>query len=188
MTFDTANGSVPATEVIGLDIDELDERVHPYILPSTPALLSVGRRCMKMGYTFVWKPREEPYFITPSGKVVVLEVINDIAYLEPGNRKHLPRKLHQEDLRIDRPRRAAVPVVPDPEASDTAPAEGSAGGDQADEEGEVAAPEEEAELEEWELDEDAPLARRAPRTLPPEHFLTHKPARPDLCEACRRGK
>ena len=109
MRFDTANGSVSADETVGLDIDELGERVFPYILPSTPALLSVGRRCMKMGYDFIWKRGQEPYFITPSGKVVVLEVIGDIPYIAPGEEKHIPREIQEEDLIIQS--RPACPVV-----------------------------------------------------------------------------
>ena len=91
MKFDTANGPVNANEVVSLSVDALGEEIHPYILPSTPALLSIGRRCMREGYDFIWKRGEEPYFITPNGHVVVLEVIGDIPYIVPGSAKHDPR-------------------------------------------------------------------------------------------------
>lgn len=35
-----------------------------YIMQSIQAVLSIGRRCMQEGYTFLWKPEQDPYLIT----------------------------------------------------------------------------------------------------------------------------
>ena len=51
-------------------------------MASTPALLSVGMRCMHHGYTFLWLPGKLPVFVSPGGKVVVLRVEGDIPYLD----------------------------------------------------------------------------------------------------------
>ena len=48
--FNTANGDKYATTDILLRVEELDEDVEPYVLDSTPAVLSVGRRCVDFGY------------------------------------------------------------------------------------------------------------------------------------------
>ncbi len=48
-TLYTANDRTPATDVIDLFVKELGETVEPYVLASTPAVLSVGLRCMEMG-------------------------------------------------------------------------------------------------------------------------------------------
>ena len=85
LNFFTANGEVPANEAIDLFVRELGEEIEPYVLEETPAVLSVGMRCMKMGYTFIWPPGECPYFITPSGKVIQLEVRDDIPYIKTGS-------------------------------------------------------------------------------------------------------
>ena len=60
LTFYTANGQVPATDAADLFVKELDATVEPYVLEQTPAVLSVGMRCMRMGYTFIWPAGESP--------------------------------------------------------------------------------------------------------------------------------
>ena len=53
LTFNTANGKTKTTEQAPLYCAELDEELLPYILGSTPAVLSVGKRCMHMRYSFI---------------------------------------------------------------------------------------------------------------------------------------
>ena len=48
---------------------------------STPAALSIGRRCMDDGYTFIWKPFENPRLLDPRGYDVPLIVENYCPYL-----------------------------------------------------------------------------------------------------------
>ena len=53
----------------------------PYILASTPAVLSSGLRCGEFGYNFVWLGQDQPALITPGGDcLVLLEVDYDIPY------------------------------------------------------------------------------------------------------------
>ena len=55
-------------------------------MEKTPALLSLGRRCTKDGFGFVWPLGQNiPYFVTPGGKIIRLEVTGDIPYLKPGH-------------------------------------------------------------------------------------------------------
>ena len=90
LTFHTANGDSFADKQCDMWFEELEEGVSPYVLRSTPAVLSIGFRCMEMGYTFVWPKGETPYFITPKGLIVECEVHNHIPYLRPGS--FVPRR------------------------------------------------------------------------------------------------
>ena len=47
---------------------------------------------MKQGFSFVWMAGKHPYFIAPSGKIVELEVIDDIPYLRAGSKSCAPKR------------------------------------------------------------------------------------------------
>ena len=66
---------------ISFDIEALAECALVRILDSTPAVLSMGMRCMRMGYNFHWPAGLDPVFIRPDNKHVRLKVIGDIPYL-----------------------------------------------------------------------------------------------------------
>ena len=55
--------------------------------------MSIGMRVMHYGYDFVWLGSKKlpPYYITPSGRIVVMEVIEDIPYLRSGSAECQPR-------------------------------------------------------------------------------------------------
>ncbi len=76
--FQTANGTAEAAEVADVQVSELDEIVSPYILEETPSVLSVGARCMHLGYSFIWLAGECPYFIRPDGYWVHLRVLGNV--------------------------------------------------------------------------------------------------------------
>ena len=81
IVFQTANGSTCTSDVAKIVVDELDETVEPHVLDETPTVLSVGRRCMKMGYAFYWMPGKLPFMVTPKQGFVHLQVKDDIPYL-----------------------------------------------------------------------------------------------------------
>ena len=62
-------------------MNELKETVQPFVLDETPTVLSVGRRCMKMGYSFHWICGKLPFMIMPEKEIVHLHVKDDIPYL-----------------------------------------------------------------------------------------------------------
>eukprot|EP00972_Heterocapsa_arctica_P081941 12076717-Heterocapsa_arctica.AAC.1 len=76
-----------------MEIVELSEKINPYVLKETPAVLSVGARTMNKGYTFVWPAFCNPYFITPDGFRVELEVIADVPFLRRGSDLSKPTPL-----------------------------------------------------------------------------------------------
>ena len=72
VSLQTANGVTTPQHEAPLRIAELHEDVVPLILNSTPAVLSIGRRCMEQGYRFVWEPHSPPYLETPAGRTIEL--------------------------------------------------------------------------------------------------------------------
>ena len=73
ITLSTANGLSSGNKSIYQQIGELGETAEPYILDSTPDVLSIGRRCVEDGCEFHWGPFSlEPTLTTRAGKVVVL--------------------------------------------------------------------------------------------------------------------
>ena len=85
----TANGESSSSKQGKVEVPELSEIVKPYLVESSPAVLSVGTRCIDKGYDFIWKGSkgENPYFITPGGKRVELEVRDYVPYLCSGKGK-----------------------------------------------------------------------------------------------------
>eukprot|EP00969_Alexandrium_andersonii_P013989 609935-Alexandrium_andersonii.AAC.1 len=81
--FATANGNAEADEILEVFIEEFGQTIKPYILESTPDVISVGVRCMKHGFSFVWPCGKTPYFILPNGQIAGLGVAGGIPYLRP---------------------------------------------------------------------------------------------------------
>ena len=77
----TANGSQSADQQASVHIDCIDKEVHPYVLPDTPAVISVGMRCIQDGWDFVWRSFSHPYFKKKDGTKIKLEVKDFVPYL-----------------------------------------------------------------------------------------------------------
>jgi len=112
--FTTANGSPPLADAcIDLKCWELDdEDLAPYVLAGTPAVMSIGKRVMHLGYDFIWigSRKLPPYYVTPSGRIVVMEVIDDIPYLTTGSALCQPRK-RGGHIRVPAPMVNAMPAA-----------------------------------------------------------------------------
>ena len=61
----TANGHTIGTDVVDVKVSGMTESCSPYVLPSTPVVLSLGKRCMEEGYGFIWVPGKEPMLLRP---------------------------------------------------------------------------------------------------------------------------
>ena len=86
MTFMTANGLTDSNEITIMNHEGLGQcKLH--VLNQTPAVLSIGSRCSKEGYSFIWPKGEEmkPAMINDDGICTFLEVDGDIPYLIPGD-------------------------------------------------------------------------------------------------------
>ena len=70
----TANGESSSLKQGKVYIPSLGKVVDPYLVESTPAVLSVGMRCVDDGYDFVWRgsKKQDPYFLKPNGERIYL--------------------------------------------------------------------------------------------------------------------
>ena len=89
VSLSTANGPTAVESVAQIRVDALDSISEALVLPSTPLVLSVGRRCMEDGFSFVWKAKQAPYLISPSGTVTALSVDGYTPYLVDGTAEQL---------------------------------------------------------------------------------------------------
>jgi hypothetical protein len=79
--FSTANGPVWAGSTLPLQGVSLLEEINPYVMEQTPAVLSIGRRCMLHGYSFHWPASKSPYFVKPDGEKIVCDVHSYVPYI-----------------------------------------------------------------------------------------------------------
>ena len=78
ITFHIANGPTVTEDVANVYVKDQDSHISPYMLNNTPPVLTVGYRCMEMGYTFIWPRGQHLFFIRPGGMIVHLTVKNYI--------------------------------------------------------------------------------------------------------------
>ena len=81
IVFQTANGTTSTSDSSKYYVNELKETVQPFVLEETPTVLSIGRRCVKMGHSFHLICGKLPFMITPEKEMVHLHVKDDIPYL-----------------------------------------------------------------------------------------------------------
>ena len=85
MHFQTANGATDSDIVTRFSTNCFDEPVEAHILESTPSVLSVGKRCMNHGYSFIWPEGRDPYMINREGQRIQLYVKGDIPHIKVGH-------------------------------------------------------------------------------------------------------
>lgn len=83
LTFHTANGTTRTSCFLPLIVSPLYNTIaNACVMKSSPALLSVGLRCTEIEFSFIWLNKKTPCFITPTLRVVPLDVIGNIPYLQ----------------------------------------------------------------------------------------------------------
>ena len=83
--FRTAGGTRVADTVLELGGQPIAcGHVDAYIMQSTPAVLSIGKRVCDFGYSFVWIHGKLPCLITPERRVVPLDVKMNCPYIMKG--------------------------------------------------------------------------------------------------------
>jgi hypothetical protein len=85
LVFRTANGRTEAESTIRIPRKEIGGSLNSYVLQNTPAVVSMGKRCMEVGCSFVWPSGEAPFLIDPKGRVTVFEVKDNIPYITTGS-------------------------------------------------------------------------------------------------------
>jgi hypothetical protein len=80
--FNTANRIIAVARGMTMCMPQLDEMAEIMRLTNTPSVLSIGARCMTMGYAFFWPPfSDHPFFVKPDGTEVIMDVEGNIPYL-----------------------------------------------------------------------------------------------------------
>ena len=83
LMMQTANGVLKLKKEVDFRLDALRHDVSAIIGGDTPNLLSVGYRCMELGFAFHWEPMSLPYFVLPDGKTEIdLCVDSYVPYLD----------------------------------------------------------------------------------------------------------
>ena len=190
MVFLTANGITETREVAKYSVDSFQEEAKPFVLEQTPAVLSVGMRCMKLGYTFVWPPNDQPFMVNQSGKRINLHAKDDIPYLIPGD---------DSEPRDDKLASDIFELLTKKEVVTDAPA---LAGEEDDRDGEDAGEEAEVPRDDADEDDDEGMIEvdvhegeqrmAKPGALKAEaktvaHLLTHRYRNP-YCQSCVRAK
>ena len=80
-TFQTAAGPTPCNSSISLYSKALGGEIHAMVLDDSPAIFSLGKRCVDLGYGFYWPPGPNPFIIRPDGKRIDCKVVGYVPYL-----------------------------------------------------------------------------------------------------------
>ena len=83
--FHTANGTTSTNTHATIDLGTFTKKPTAYVLKDTPSVMSLGKRCMDEGYSFIWPERRLPYLIAPNGRKIPLIVREYIPYISLGS-------------------------------------------------------------------------------------------------------
>ena len=92
--FHTANGSTATQTEAEIDLGTFDMTSQAYVLDDTPFVMSLGKRCMGEGYSFVWPSGKMPFMITKNGERIDLTIHDNIPYVDLGTYECTPYECH----------------------------------------------------------------------------------------------
>ena len=87
VNFHTANGVTSSTKRSDIKFEAFDEPAHAHILEDTPSVMSMGKRCVDLGYSFIWPSGKTPYMIDPNGDIIEMTVRDYIPYINIDQKK-----------------------------------------------------------------------------------------------------
>ena len=93
--FHTANGSTATQTEAEIDLGTFDVTSQAYVLDDTPSVMSLGKRCMGEGYSFVWPSGKMPFMITKNGERIDLTIHDNIPFVDLGTYECTPYECHQ---------------------------------------------------------------------------------------------
>jgi len=191
LVFRTANGRTEAESTIKIPCKEIGCSVNAYVLQNTPAVVSMGKRCMEEGCSFVCPSGESPFLVDPKGRITLFEVRDNIPYIVTGSDTCRRRKIKK---------RVRVPLVQDcapneeenPSSESESPSEEVSIADE-DEQSEERENVEVLSSNNTEPDRAQGCSTKGHRRNRKDeaksmlHACTHKPYNPH-CDVCRRSK
>ena len=92
--FHTANGSTATQTEAEIDLGTFDMTSQAYVLDDTPSVMSLGKRCMEEGYSFVWPSGKMPFMVTKNGERIDLTIHDNIPYVDLGTYECTPYECH----------------------------------------------------------------------------------------------
>ena len=95
VNFHTANGVTSSTKRSDIKFEAFDEPAQAHILEDTPSVMSMGKRCIDLGYSFIWPSGKTPYMIDSNGDIIEMTVRDYIPYIniDQKKRKGTPSKI-----------------------------------------------------------------------------------------------
>ena len=87
VNFHTANGVTSSTKRSDIKFEAFDEPAQAHILEDTPSVMSMGKRCVDLGYSFIWPSGKTPYMIDPNGDIIEMTVRDYIPYVNIDQKK-----------------------------------------------------------------------------------------------------
>ena len=95
VNFHTANGVTSSTKRSDIKFEAFDEPAQAHILEDTPSVMSMGKRCIDLGYSFIWPSGKTPYMIDSNGDIIEMTVRDYIPYvnIDQKKKKGTPSKI-----------------------------------------------------------------------------------------------
>ena len=87
VNFHTANGVTSSTKRSDIEFEVFDEPAQAHILEDTPLVLSMGKRCLDLGYSFIWPSGKSPYILDADGHIIEMTVKDYIPYVSIDQKK-----------------------------------------------------------------------------------------------------
>eukprot|EP00435_Cladocopium_sp_Y103_P002793 s7523_g1.t1 len=98
VNFHTANGVTSSTKRSDIDFKAFGEPAQMHVLDDTPSVLSMGKRCLDLGYSFVWPVGKNPYMIDGNGDIIEMTVKDYIPYVNLDQEKKVGNKKKVEKI------------------------------------------------------------------------------------------
>eukprot|EP00435_Cladocopium_sp_Y103_P013926 s811_g3.t1 len=98
VNFHTANGVTSSTKRSDIEFKAFDEPAQMHVLDDTPSVLSMGKRCLDLGYSFVWPSGKDPYMIDCNGNIIEMTVKDYIPYMNLDQEKKTGSKKKVERI------------------------------------------------------------------------------------------
>ena len=87
VNFHTAHGVTSTSKMTDIKFDVFEESVKAHVLDDTPSVLSMVKRCLEQGFTFVWPSGKAPFMIDKNGLIIKMKVKDHIPYISLGQVK-----------------------------------------------------------------------------------------------------
>ena len=87
VNFHTANGVTSSTKRSDIKFEAFDEPAQAHILEDTPSVMSMGKRCVDLGYSFIRPSGKTPYMLDSNGNIIEMIVRDYIPYVNIDQKK-----------------------------------------------------------------------------------------------------